>query len=990
LFGVDCGTDKKGADYIAKHLKTAIVEVGAENVVGLLMDGASANISAASIVAQEYPKVQWIRCAAHALSLLMKDIGELNWAKPTIEEAQQLISTLKNVQWITGHFREKDSLKVLKPAGTRFGTNYIALERLILVRRTLKKMVSTKGVKDYMKGRPKLRVARGTIKRPGFWKGVEQVVAVLKPIYMMLRQVDGNQEVMGKMYEMMIDLEEQVEKASVGLKADEQQEVAEIVRNRWENDINCPLYVVGRILYPPNQYEKIFGPDRECTKVFKQFVRDYYKGETVKMGNVLSPMATVVETEILTYTRGTGEIGEQKAKDEYILIKEGHLDPVQWWVMNGSDCPHLMKLACKILKQCVSASTCETNWGVWESIHTARRNRLGPKRLADLVYVSHNYHTVKKLNEDFAKKMMVTALPVIREEPKDGYEPLDEDDDIQDEAYLDISTVDESEDEPDDENLASNFISHSIPESLGNLSNLQYLFLDHNSLGATIPDSVSNLVYLLALDVSQNKLTGQLPPSMGSLTRLSELNISGTAITCPPDYSGCVVAQNASSAFCTQCRSFCTTCGSSESGGGLSVGAIAGIATGVGVLVLVLLLLGLLLCKRWRTKGTAARGDAEIAHQDTRTENKEPEAGWAAVSAAEAAGGGGVGQDMEARPDVCQEYSLAEMAEATSDWAEENIIGSGSFGDVYKGVCPYDCNQTWAVKRARVLTNDFHTEMKEMASKHHPHLVRLLGYCIDFDPSSRKMEQVLVYELMQNNNLETWIGPDVSNPLSLQQRLDILIGVARGLQYLHDFGIVHRDIKPANILLDARMQAKIADFGLVKLSGGTSMDTSSLAATRVMGTPGYVDPAYYMSHKATPAADVHSFGMVMLVIITARKAVHVTGDTQINLKQWVAPLITSNAVTALKDPHLDATDDLVLRLARLALSCTAMPSASRPAMSQVLVELGKVREEVLGAQANRAATRIDDEIDTSGREDFDAEIARAKNMGVSSGSSQSA
>ncbi|GJP80332.1 hypothetical protein CLOP_g10551 [Closterium sp. NIES-67] len=539
-------------------------------------------------------------------------------------------------------------------------------------------------------------------------------------------------------------------------------------------------------------------------------------------------------------------------------------------------------------------------------------------------------------------------------------------------------------------NLASNFISHSIPESLGNLSNLQYLFLDHNSLGATIPDSVSNLVYLLALDVSQNKLTGQLPPSMGSLTRLSELNISGTAITCPPDYSGCVVAQNASSAFCTQCRSFCTTCGSSESGGGLSVGAIAGIATGVGVLVLVLLLLGLLLCKRWRTKGTAARGDAEIAHQDTRTENKEPEAGWAAVSAAEAAGGGGVGQDMEARPDVCQEYSLAEMAEATSDWAEENIIGSGSFGDVYKGVCPYDCNQTWAVKRARVLTNDFHTEMKEMASKHHPHLVRLLGYCIDFDPSSRKMEQVLVYELMQNNNLETWIGPDVSNPLSLQQRLDILIGVARGLQYLHDFGIVHRDIKPANILLDARMQAKIADFGLVKLSGGTSMDTSSLAATRVMGTPGYVDPAYYMSHKATPAADVHSFGMVMLVIITARKAVHVTGDTQINLKQWVAPLITSNAVTALKDPHLDATDDLVLRLARLALSCTAMPSASRPAMSQVLVELGKVREEVLGAQANRAATRIDDEIDTSGREDFDAEIARAKNMGVSSGSSKSA
>ncbi|CAI5468747.1 unnamed protein product [Closterium sp. Yama58-4] len=148
------------------------------------------------------------------------------------------------------------------------------------------------------------------------------------------------------------------------------------------------------------------------------------------------------------------------------------------------------------------------------------------------------------------------------------------------------------------------------------------------------------------------------------------------------------------------------------------------------------------------------------------------------------------------------------------------------------------------------------------------------------------MEQILIYELMPNNDLESWIGLDVPDPLSLRQRLDILIGVANGLKYLHDFGIVHRDIKPANILLDAKMQAKIADFGLVKLSGGTALG-ESVAATKVMGTPGYVDPAYYKSHKATLAADVHSFGVVMLVVITARKAVHVTGDNQISLKQWV-------------------------------------------------------------------------------------------------------
>ncbi|CAI5982151.1 unnamed protein product [Closterium sp. NIES-65] len=234
--------------------------------------------------------------------------------------------------------------------------------------------------------------------------------------------------------------------------------------------------------------------------------------------------------------------------------------------------------------------------------------------------------------------------------------------------------------------------------------------------------------------------------------------------------------------------------------------------------------------------------------------------------------------------------------------------------------------------------------VKEMASKHHPHLVRLLGYCIDIDLSTRLMEQILVYEFMPNHDLESWIGSGVSHPLSLRQRLDVLIGVAKGLQYLHDFGIVHRDIKPANILLDAKMQAKIADFGLVKLSGGTAMGTS-VAATRVMGTPGYV-----------------------------------------------APLVDSGAVLAFKDPHLDAPDDLVLRWARLALSCTAMPAASRPSMNQVLWELVKLKQEASGAHeghVGEAKSRIDMELGSSiGSSSFTAEMARAEREGgMPSGSS---
>ncbi|CAI7875641.1 unnamed protein product [Closterium sp. NIES-54] len=403
LFGVDCGTEKKGAEFIAGHLKT-----GTENVVGLLMDGASANVNAASIIALDYPKVQWTRCTAHSLNLMMKDIGQLDWAKDTIDCAQQLISTLKNAHWITGVLWKEKALQILKPAGTRFGTNYIALERLQAVRKTLDKLVLSEDWEEYVKGKPKIKDAWDTIIDKEFWARVGMVLDVLRPVYKLLRNVDGNQEVMGKIYDKMFVLEDTVKEACKELTEEEKEDVTDIVRNRWNNDINCALHVVGRILYPPNQYESIFGTDVECTKIFKQFIRNYYK-----------------------------------ARDEHELIKAGLLDSAHWWKFNGTDVPHLSKLARRVLKQCVSASPCETNWAVWESIHTARRNRLGAKRLADLVYVSRNYHTVKKLNEDLAKKLVVSGLHVIQvEEPIDSYGHLD-DDDIPDEAYLDGQKAEE-------------------------------------------------------------------------------------------------------------------------------------------------------------------------------------------------------------------------------------------------------------------------------------------------------------------------------------------------------------------------------------------------------------------------------------------------------------------------------------------------------------------------------------------------------------------
>ncbi|CAI5994723.1 unnamed protein product [Closterium sp. NIES-65] len=161
------------------------------------------------------------------------------------------------------------------------------------------------------------------------------------------------------------------------------------------------------------------------------------------------------------------------------------------------------------------------------------------------------------------------------------------------------------------------------------------------------------------------------------------------------------------------------------------------------------------------------------------------------------------------------------MLSATNNWSEDNVLGKGGFGVVYKGRSPQ--GQLWAIKRSTIMTNDFETEVRAMASLHHTHLVCLLGFCLD-------------------QNMET-----------AKQKLRLAQGAAEGLAYLHRFDtpIVHRDIKPANILVTADMQAKVADFGLLKRLTHADAD-----ATRVASTPGYVDPDYNRTNLITAKSDV--------------------------------------------------------------------------------------------------------------------------------------
>ncbi|CAI7777286.1 unnamed protein product [Closterium sp. NIES-54] len=284
----------------------------------------------------------------------------------------------------------------------------------------------------------------------------------------------------------------------------------------------------------------------------------------------------------------------------------------------------------------------------------------------------------------------------------------------------------------------------------------------------------------------------------------------------------------------------------------------------------------------------------------------------------------------------CQQYSLDEVSRATDYFAEENKIGTGGFAHVYRGTSPFNPDSLWAVKRCTVPTEHFGRVVREMSNKIHPNLVRLIGCCNDFNEGEGRHEQIVICELMPGGSIHGRFSRDSRDPLTLQQRLDILIGVARGLEFLHSFGIVHRDIKPANILLDSNMQAKISAFGAVRMGYDEHMVQS-------MGTHGYIDPASRANRNARPSADVYSFGVVMLEMLTGRKAVEWDGNADSNFKGWVVQCLYDRNVALIGDPHLKAPDSVVVRMADLALPCLAMPPDSRPSMARVIHDLEAVK-----------------------------------------------
>ncbi|CAL4907292.1 unnamed protein product [Urochloa decumbens] len=307
---------------------------------------------------------------------------------------------------------------------------------------------------------------------------------------------------------------------------------------------------------------------------------------------------------------------------------------------------------------------------------------------------------------------------------------------------------------------------------------------------------------------------------------------------------------------------------------------------------------------------------------------------------------GSMGEDIGEAPKLksARFFTFEELKLCTNDFREINAIGAGGYGRVYRGKLPD--GQLVAIKRSKEGSMqgglEFKTEIELLSRVHHKNLVGLVGFCFE------KGEKMLVYEFISNGTLSEALYGIKGIQLQWSTRLKIALDSARGLAYLHDHAnppIIHRDVKSTNILLDGKMTAKVADFGLSLL---VSDSEEGQLCTNVKGTLGYLDPEYYMTQQLTAKSDVYSFGVLLLELIVAKPPIH---DNKYIVREVKMALDMEDhkhcGLKDVMDPVLEKMGVLpgFPQFLKLALQCVEEVGTGRPSMNVIVREIEGIMQD---------------------------------------------
>uniref|UniRef100_A0A7N2LK29 Protein kinase domain-containing protein n=1 Tax=Quercus lobata TaxID=97700 RepID=A0A7N2LK29_QUELO len=415
--------------------------------------------------------------------------------------------------------------------------------------------------------------------------------------------------------------------------------------------------------------------------------------------------------------------------------------------------------------------------------------------------------------------------------------------------------------------LQNNSFYGEIPKEAGHLFRLRDLNLFNNTLGGEIPTSLSNCSELRLMNVSVNKLTGKIPTELGSLTKLISLRVARNFRRRNPSSIG-----NLS----TQLTGFYL--GGNKISGTIPVALQNLINLNVLGMENNLLTVSSLLVLYWRKKS-----------------NKKP-------------------SSIVSNIDLLPTISYKMLHQATNGFSLNNLIGSGSFGSVYKGILEQH-ERLIAVKVLNLQTKgapkSFMAECNVLRNVRHQNLLKILSCCSSINYNGDEFK-ALIFEFMTNGSLDMWLHPMIdseyqSQNLSFFQRLIIAIDVASTLCYLHnrcEQKIIHCDLKPSNILLDNEMIAHASDFGLARLLTTTKDSSKKHTSTiGLKGSIGYTAPEYGIGGEASTEGDVYSYGVLVLEMFTGRRPTNDMFRDGLNLHNFVKMALPKRLVQIV-DPLL--------------------------------------------------------------------------------------